>query len=455
MFRFGTSKIRHGASQKRDAHPLLLLPAAFTACLALKTRPFSISVRSLVLAVASGVMWCGLALSVHAQADPQSARSTLPTTVNSPLPSSSTPRVETPVQKPLKLQSHQTPAKRTAKSAAERSAEEQLQTQPVSRNAKTLREANSGVVSVVSGGADGTYIRIASDMANLLDDGNRLRILPIIGRGSLQNIRDILFLKGIDIGILQMDAREGLRGTDLYDEAVNQVRFIARLYNEEVHILANKDIKGIRDLSGKKVNIDLNGSGTNLTAKIIFKTLGITPEFTTADQLSAFERLKNGDIQAAVFVAGRPVRGIGEFKADERFHILPIPFDDKIAEIYLPARLTAADYPQLIENGKPVDTLAVGNLLAVYNWPEKNERYERVSLFVNALFSKFDEFLKPGRHPKWREINLAADVPGWKRFKPAQLWLDKMAKEKEAASGAAAGKEPTKEPVLKTTPPAR
>jgi TRAP transporter TAXI family solute receptor len=284
--------------------------------------------------------------------------------------------------------------------------------------------ANTGTLGVISGGADGTYIRIAADLANVLD-GEDLRVLPMIGRGSLQNLRDIMFLRGVDIGIVQMDAREQLKAEKLQDSAVRRLRFITRLYNEEVHIIASRQITDIRQLDGQKVNIDKAGSGTNLTSRLIFEKLGIKPEVMTFDQASSYAKLKSGEIQAAVYVAGRPVRAIAEFQTDGRFHLLPIPFEGEIAESYFPARFASADYPQLVDAAKPVETLAVGSLLAVFNWPENSDRYNRVKRFVDAFFSRFDEFLQPGRHPKWKEVNLAADVPGWERVKPAQDWLDR------------------------------
>ena len=286
--------------------------------------------------------------------------------------------------------------------------------------------ANAGTLGVISGGADGTYIRIAADLANVLDNED-LRVLPMIGRGSLQNLRDIMFLRGVDIGIVQMDAREQLKAENLQNDAVRRLRFITRLYNEEVHIIASREIADIRQLEGKRVNIDKAGSGTNLTARLIFDKLGIKPEMTTFDQASSYAKLKSGEIQAAVYVAGRPVRAIAEFQTDGRFHLLPIPFEGEIAESYFPARFANADYPQLVDQDKPVDTLAVGSLLAVFNWPQNSDRYNRVKRFVDAFFSRFDEFLQPGRHPKWKEVNLAADVPGWERVKPAQDWLDRAA----------------------------
>lgn len=286
--------------------------------------------------------------------------------------------------------------------------------------------ANAGTLGVISGGADGTYIRIAADLANVLD-GEDLRVLPMIGRGSLQNLRDIMFLRGVDIGIVQMDAREQLKAENLQSDAVRRLRFITRLYNEEVHIIASREITDIRQLEGKKVNIDKAGSGTNLTSRLIFDKLGIKPEMTTFDQASSYAKLKSGEIQAAVYVAGRPVRAIAEFQTDGRFHLLPIPFEGEIAESYFPARFANADYPQLVDQDKPVETLAVGSLLAVFNWPQNSDRFNRVRRFVDAFFSRFDEFLQPGRHPKWKEVNLAADVPGWERVKPAQDWLDRAA----------------------------
>jgi len=286
--------------------------------------------------------------------------------------------------------------------------------------------ANSGTLGVISGGADGTYIRIAADLANVLD-GDDLRVLPMIGRGSLQNLRDIMFLRGVDIGIVQMDAREQLNAENLQSDAVRRLRFITRLYNEEVHIIASREITDIRQLDGKKVNIDKAGSGTNLTSRLIFGKLGIKPEMTTFDQASSYAKLKSGEIQAAVYVAGRPVRAIAEFQTEGRFHLLAIPFEGEIAESYFPASFANADYPQLVDKDKPVDTLAVGSLLAVFNWPENSDRYNRVRRFVDAFFSRFDEFLQPGRHPKWKEVNLAADVPGWERVRPAQAWLDRAA----------------------------
>lgn len=283
-------------------------------------------------------------------------------------------------------------------------------------------DINSGTLGIVSGSITGTYIRIAADLSSVLDDGDKLRLLPIVGKGSLQNLRDLLYLRGIDLALMQSDVleafrREGVQNID------SQVRYIAKLYNEEAHLITSKQITDIRQLQGRKVNIDTAGSGTALSGRIIFSRLGIEPEFSNFEQTVAAEKLLNGEIDAAWFIAGKPVRGVADFKSDNRFHLLAIPYDERLQEIYLPAQFKQSDYPNLIDGGKTVDTIAVGTVLAAFNWASNTDRYERVRHFTEAFFSKFDEFQKPPRHPKWQEVNIAANLPGWTRFKAAEDWL--------------------------------
>jgi hypothetical protein len=85
------------------------------------------------------------------------------------------------------------------------------------------------------------------------------------------------------------------------------------------------------------------------------------------------------------------------------------------------------EYPNLIAAGETVETVAASVLLVALNLPEKTERYQRVAKFVDALFSRIDEFSKPPRHPKWKEASITAIVPGWQRFKAAQDWLEPLA----------------------------
>lgn len=287
-----------------------------------------------------------------------------------------------------------------------------------------LRErVNAGRVGVISGGVNGTYIRIAADLAAVLDNRNELRILPIIGKGSVQNITDILYLHGIDVGIVQSDVLAFMKSEGIHPTIEQRVRYITKLYNEEFHLLARDDIADVQGLAGKPVNFDVDGSGTNMTAGTVFRLLGIDVERTTFDQSLALEKLRTGEIAAMVYVAGKPTRLYDAVEPEAGLRFLPIPLTPELLETYLPARLEHEDYPRLIAEGESVDTVAVGAVMAVYNWASTHQRYRNVAAFVEAFFEAFDEFQQPPRHAKWREVNLAAEVPGWRRFSTAETWL--------------------------------
>jgi uncharacterized protein len=290
-------------------------------------------------------------------------------------------------------------------------------------NDAAVARVNAGTVGVVSGGVDGTYIRIAADLAAVLDDGDRLRVIAMIGKGSVGNISDIMFLRGTDIGIVQGDALAYVQRQKLYPGVDQAIQYITKLYDEEFHVLARKDIADLKDLAGQVVNVDVRGSGTAMTASVVFDALGIAVKSANDDQGTALEKLKNGEIAAIAYVTGKPARLFAGISADTGLHFLPVQMTPALLETYLPSSLGHAEYPALVADGGDVETIAVGSVMAVYAWPPNTERYRKVARFVAAFFDNFPSFLKPPRHPKWKEVNLAALVPGWTRFPAAQEWL--------------------------------
>ncbi|MCC6471710.1 MAG: TRAP transporter substrate-binding protein [Alphaproteobacteria bacterium] len=281
--------------------------------------------------------------------------------------------------------------------------------------------ANRGAIGIVSGGIDGTYVRIAADLAAVLD-GPELRVLPVLGKGSLQNLNDLVYLRGVDIAIVQSDALAYARREKLLPSD-RSIAYIAKLYNEEFHLLASNEIKDIAELAGKQVNFDTRGSGSYLTATLLFNLLKIPVEPVYNDQQLALEKLRRGEIAAMVYVAGKPTRLFRELKPEDGVHFLPVPLAAELIETYLPSRLSREDYPQLIAEGAEVDTVAVGAVMAVYNWATETDRYRRVKRFIDVFFSEFGKFMEPPRHAKWKEVNLAAQVPGWQRINAADQWL--------------------------------
>lgn len=282
---------------------------------------------------------------------------------------------------------------------------------------------NSGTVGIISGGIGGTYIRIATDLATVLDDGDKLRILPVAGKGSVQNITDILYLRGIDIGIVQSDVLAYLKNQGVHKSISNRIHYLTKLYNEEFHLVASNRFKSISQLVGQKVNFGVKGSGTYMTASTVFKALGIKVKPVSHDQALALDKIKKGQIAATVYVTGKPARAIAALKGRQGYRLLSVPYSQNLRTTYLPASLSSEDYPALIPAGANVKTIAVGAVMAVFNWPANTGRYKKVKAFVDGFFSNFDKFQKEPRHKKWREVNLAAELPGWIRFPYAAQWL--------------------------------
>jgi uncharacterized protein len=203
--------------------------------------------------------------------------------------------------------------------------------------------------------------------------------------------------------------------------------YIAKLYNEELHLLARPDVKSVQDLQGKKVNFGIAGGGTAITAPRVFQLLKIPVEGTSFDAATAIEKVKTGEIAAMAFVAGKPAPLFIDPAVAQGLRLVPIPLQTDVLNEYLPSRFTSEDYPSLVKEQDGVDTIAVGIALMVANLPPETDRYKSVAAFVDAFFTQFPKFLETPRHPKWKEVSLTAELPGWRRFGPAEQWLKKNA----------------------------
>ncbi len=285
---------------------------------------------------------------------------------------------------------------------------------------------NGGTVRIITKGLGCTCTNIASDMARVLNEVGDIRVLPVIGRGSLLGIADVIHLKGIDMSILQSDVLAYVERNGIHRNISGKVRYVTKLYNSELHLIAGPGIKSIQDLDGKTVSYDVKGRGSFITAQNVFDQLGVKPVQVNLERDVAIEKIRTGEIAAAFVVTGKPAASMRQVKPGDGLHLLPIPFVPGLADIYLPSKLTSEDYPNLIPAGQVIETIAVGEVLAVYNWKSDSERYRKLSRFVDKLFTNIQDlkFQEPIRHPKWKEINIATDLPGWKRFTPAQDWLD-------------------------------
>jgi uncharacterized protein len=303
--------------------------------------------------------------------------------------------------------------------------------QTILRLAQAKRSSNTNTVGIVTGRPNGTDFAIAQEISMVLATGQEtgprgevaLRILPMVGKGGIQNVRDVLTLPGADMGIAPKILLDRLRASKELGDISKSLVYIAPLFQEELHILARREIRTVADLAGKRVNFGEEDSGTDILARNILSRLGLKATEINVDQNAAMEGMRNGDIAATVFITGKPARWLERYAQGDGFHLVPVPYTSSLEEDYLPATFTHQDYPDLIATDERIATLAVGSVLIAYNAPRTSERYQRLETFVNAFFSRISEFENPARHPKWKEINVAAVLPGWTRFAPAERWL--------------------------------
>src|SRR6266498_1599168 len=315
------------------------------------------------------------------------------------------------------------------------------------------RQTNDIAVTIVVSGISCTCARFAEDIRNVVNDlrPDGMRVLPVLGVGGLQNLNDVLFLKGIDMGVVDEDNLRLLKRRDpqLYANVEQRIQYITKLYNSEFHVLARNEIQTYDDLSGRKVSFNLKDSQTEVTADIIFNALKIDVQRANYDNDEAIKKLREGEISAMIILSGAPQAALAKLKKEDGVHFLALdreslPNHDlhSIFSDYLPAEITHEHYPNLIAEGTSVPTLANRALLVTYFWPEGSVRYKKIAKFVQEFFGKIDQFHSSARHPKWNEVNLSAEIHGWTRFKPAADWLAAHRSVAMRSQGNAVGQSP-------------
>ncbi|MBV9562090.1 MAG: hypothetical protein JOY90_16835 [Bradyrhizobium sp.] len=282
---------------------------------------------------------------------------------------------------------------------------------------------NAGTVTIMTAPIGGAVSTMGSDMASVLDDGETLRVLPILGKGALQNMIDVLRLTKVDMGFATADAVEFIKTEYSVPQIGDRIRYICKVFNIELHIVARKEIKSVFDLAGKKIYAERNFG--YYTLRNVLDRLNIKADIDDrTDIAGGLQKVIDGEGDAWAGDIAKVAPLISNVKNENgNLHLVPVPFDRRFTDLYFPSTLSSSEYPKLLASGESVPTVATSISLFVYNWPEGSDRYARVAKFVNALFSKMGELQKPPRHPKWRETFIDAKIPGLQRFKAAEQWI--------------------------------
>src|SRR6202795_837032 len=163
-------------------------------------------------------------------------------------------------------------------------------------SAATKQALNANTVTLISGTIGGTYVQFGADLASVLDDGNKLRVLPIVGRGSVQSVADILFLQGVDLGIVRSDTLDYLEKKGFAKDIKKQFTYVTKLYNEEMHVIASKSVRNLKELDGKTISVDLPNGGTFVTALTVFDRLGMQTDVVYLAHRIALGKVNKGDV---------------------------------------------------------------------------------------------------------------------------------------------------------------
>ena len=292
-------------------------------------------------------------------------------------------------------------------------------------------KVNAWTVGLAAGLIEGAPLRLASEMARVVDDGANLHVLPIVTRGPTENVNSLLYLRGVDLAIINSDSLEEYRIQ--LPEIRKHVAFILNLFPSELHVFVRPEIKSLQDLAGKKVNFNTLGTAAAYSGPLIFSRLGIDIDKTFIPHPLALQQMRKGEngMAAVIFITSKPVDAFLRGQWEEGFKFLPVAYDRRFEDYYLPAALEAAEYPALIKSGERIATIAVPTALVAYNWPAGSNRYQRVARFTDHLFSRVDKLQVAGFDAKWKAINLSANVPGLMRYPAAQDWLDRQARRAE------------------------
>ena len=280
-----------------------------------------------------------------------------------------------------------------------------------------------GTVGMLAGDVDSTGLRIASDLARVLDNGNELRIIPMAGKGSIQNINDLLNLKAVDIAIVQSDVLARFARISRQPGLQSHIQYVAKLYSEEFHILSRMQFSCLQDLTGRRVSFGPKDSGMAITAETVFEANGIAVNPLYLDHEDAIERLKRGELDAFVYIGGKSSRAFDRITHEDKVHFLDVDYLPGLQANYLPAIVTAEDYPNLVAPNESVGTIAVSTVMAIRTLPPQSERFRVLSWFTERFFASIDKFKTVGYSPKWREVDIRAPLRGWQRFQPAERWL--------------------------------
>ncbi|HEU5320651.1 MAG TPA: TAXI family TRAP transporter solute-binding subunit [Methylomirabilota bacterium] len=275
-------------------------------------------------------------------------------------------------------------------------------------------------MGIITGSEKGTYYQFGLNLRALAQQrGVGLNVYP--SKGSIENIYAVYERPGVQLGIVQADVLAfvaRVQSDPVLKRIARKTKMVFPLYNEEIHILGKRDVAGFDDLADRRVAIGREGSGTYLTARLLFNVSEVRPrEMVTIDTDEALAALKAGRIDAMFYVAGIPVKLLAEgvTEADD-LALVPI-LNKSITEFYPPVDIPARTYAW---QPSAVSTVAVKSVLISFDF--RRADCDNVGRLAKTVVDSMPWLTRNG-HPKWKSVDLDFPLKGWEQYDCVRKYL--------------------------------
>lgn len=274
-------------------------------------------------------------------------------------------------------------------------------------------EAHAVEMGLITGSERGTYYQVGLDLQQLMQKhGIQVNVFP--SEGDIENIYAVYKRPGIPVGIVQADVLAfvaKVQTNALLRAVARKIKLVFPLYDNELHVVARREISSFEDLAGKRVAIGYENSGTYLTSKLLFEVAKVNPgEMLLIGADEALNQLRAGSIDAMVYAVGAPARLFTEDVSEsDNLHLIPITQED-IRKFYPRTEIPANTYSW---QKSSVPTVGVKAVLVSFDF--RTEQCENVGRFARILTENMD-WLRQNGHPKWKQVDLSYVLKGWEQY---------------------------------------
>ena len=287
--------------------------------------------------------------------------------------------------------------------------------------AEVARASDGPKLGIVTGSDKGTYYQFGLDLQKLVRQQADIDLSVVTSKGSIENVYAVYQRPGVQLGIVQSDVLafiSRLESDPTLTRIAKKTRMVFPLYNEEVHVLGRRGIGDFEELTGKRVAIGREGSGTYLTARVLLQLSEVKPATTLLiDTDEALAELKAGRIDAMFYVAGYPVKLMqeGVSEADE---LALVPITSKsVLELYPAAEIPASTY-----GWQPARVPTVAAKAVIVSFDYRFRDCDNVGRFAEVMARRLDWLVQNG-HPKWKTVDLNYKLKGWEQYGCVKKYL--------------------------------